>query len=112
MERLQALYSNAFCFVFPTLNEGFGYPPLECMRHGTPVIAPAISSLPELLGDAVLWADPYSIMELKTRMLQLHLDSELAAALRVKGEQQFRLIHSRQEAMLKELVSLILSGKG
>lgn len=112
LERLQALYSNAFCFIFPTLNEGFGYPPLECMRYGTPVIASAITSLPELLGDAVLWADPYSIMELKTRMLQLHLDPELAAALRVKGKRQFRLIHSRQEAMLTELVSLILSAKG
>lgn len=112
MERLQALYSNAFCFVFPTLNEGFGYPPLECMRYGTPVIASANSSLPELLGDAVLWADPYSIMELKTRMLQLHLDPDLAASLREKGIQRFHLIHSRQKAMLTELMSLILSGKG
>lgn len=112
LEHLQALYSNAFCFVFPTLNEGFGYPPLECMRYGTPVIVSANSSLPELLGDAVLWADPYSIIELKTRMLQIHLDPELAAALSEKGKQRFGLIHERQETMLTELVSLVLSGEG
>jgi len=110
-EHLQALYANAFCFVFPTLNEGFGYPPLECMRYGTPVIASANSSQPELLGDAVLWADPYSIMELATRMLQLNLDPNLAMRLREEGIQRYRLIHERQKAMLRDLVSTICSCK-
>lgn len=82
------------------------------MHHGISLIASAVSSLQELVGDVILRADPYSIMEMKTHMLQLHLDPELAVALREKGKRQFRLIHSRQEAVSTELMSLILSGKG
>ena len=44
-EVLEMLYKSAYCFVYPTLNEGFGYPPLESMKYGTPVIASAITSI-------------------------------------------------------------------
>lgn len=55
---LAALYSDAFCFVYPSLYEGFGLPPLEAMQCGCPVIASDTSSLPEVIGDAGIMIDP------------------------------------------------------
>ena len=46
-------------FVFPSLYEGFGLPPLEAMASGTPVVTSNVSSLPEVVGDAALLVDPY-----------------------------------------------------
>ena len=57
-DELSALMANAACFVFPSLYEGFGLPPLEAMQVGTPVCASNASSLPEVLGDAALYFDP------------------------------------------------------
>jgi glycosyltransferase involved in cell wall biosynthesis len=56
---LRALYENACCFVFPSLYEGFGLPPLEAMMCGCPVIASRAASLPESCGDAALYCDPH-----------------------------------------------------
>jgi glycosyltransferase involved in cell wall biosynthesis len=58
---LVALYKIADVFVFPSLYEGFGLPPLEAMANGTPVVTSNISSLPEVVGDAALTVDPYNI---------------------------------------------------
>jgi glycosyltransferase involved in cell wall biosynthesis len=55
---LRALYENACCFVYPSLYEGFGIPPLEAMRCGCPVIVSRAASLPEVCGDAALYCDP------------------------------------------------------
>jgi alpha-1,3-rhamnosyl/mannosyltransferase len=55
---LPVLLSGARCFVFPSLREGFGLPPLEAMACGTPVIASNLSSLPEVVGDAGLLVEP------------------------------------------------------
>ena len=57
---LKALYEGAACFVFPSLYEGFGLPPLEAMSCGTPVVASDAASLPEVCGEAVLYCDPHS----------------------------------------------------
>ena len=58
-QTLAALYRLASVFVFPSLYEGFGLPPLEAMASGTPVITSNVSSLPEVVGDAALLIDPY-----------------------------------------------------
>ena len=58
-QTLAALYRLADVFVFPSLYEGFGLPPLEAMASGTPVITSNVSSLPEVVGDAALMIDPY-----------------------------------------------------
>ena len=58
-ETLAALYRLADVFVFPSLYEGFGLPPLEAMASGTPVITSNVSSLPEVVGDAALLIDPH-----------------------------------------------------
>ncbi len=57
-EELPALFSAADAFVYPSLYEGFGLPPLEAMACGTPVISSNVSSLPEVVGDAGLLIDP------------------------------------------------------
>ena len=60
-EDLVQMYSNADLFLFPSLTEGFGIPPLEAMRCGIPVVASASSSLPEVLGNAAIWVNPLSV---------------------------------------------------
>jgi glycosyltransferase involved in cell wall biosynthesis len=55
------LYRLAAVFVFPSLYEGFGLPPLEAMASGTPVVVSNVSSLPEVVGDAAVLVDPHDI---------------------------------------------------
>jgi glycosyltransferase involved in cell wall biosynthesis len=62
---LPALYSGAHVFVYPSLYEGFGFPVLEAMACGTPVVTSNISSLPEIVGDAGILVDPLSIEAIK-----------------------------------------------
>jgi len=57
---LASLYKNAFCFIYPSLYEGFGIPPLEAMALGCPVIASNVSSIPEVVKDAGILFNPYS----------------------------------------------------
>lgn len=63
-EDLTTLYKNAKLFVFPSLSEGFGLPPLEAMAQGTPVLSSDASCMPEVLGDAVIYFDPKDPEEL------------------------------------------------
>ena len=60
-ETLAVLYRLAAVFVFPSLYEGFGLPPLEAMASGTPVVTSNVSSLPEVVGDAAVLVDPYDV---------------------------------------------------
>ena len=73
---LACLYSLADVFVYPSLYEGFGLPPLEAMQCGAPVIVGNTSSLPEVVGDAALLVDPLSTAELVTAIDQLLGSSE------------------------------------
>ena len=65
---LRALYEGACGFVFPSLHEGFGIPPLEAMELGCPVLAARAGALPEVLGDAVSWCDPLSVADMARGM--------------------------------------------
>ena len=82
---LASLYRGAAGYVFPSLYEGFGLPPLEAMRFGTPVIASSRGSLPEVLGDAALYADPESPDEFADRIGTILSDAELRETLSRKG---------------------------
>ena len=75
--KLRILYSGAFCFIFPSLYEGFGLPPLEALTCGCPVITSNNSSLPEVCGDAALYVDPYDDMDIKVKIETVLSDSEL-----------------------------------
>lgn len=70
-EELSNLYAHAYCFLFPSLNEGFGYPPLEAMHYGVPVLCSAISSLTEVYAQSVIYFAPFSIEEIMNRCLMI-----------------------------------------
>lgn len=82
---LPHLYAGADFFVYPSLYEGFGLPPLEAMACGVPIITSNVSSLPEVAGDAALLVDPHSETELANAILRLAGNSEIRHALRAKG---------------------------
>ena len=92
---LKALYRDAFAFVYPSLNEGFGYPPMEAMHAGTPVIASAITSIPEVCGDAVLYFNPFMIDEIKVRILEME-DSNTRSYYISKGIARQKEIEKKQ----------------
>jgi glycosyltransferase involved in cell wall biosynthesis len=84
-ETLASFYRLAGAFVFPSLYEGFGLPPLEAMACGTPVITSNVSSLPEVAGDAALLVDPYDVDALARAMVQVFADSALRQTLIARG---------------------------
>lgn len=95
------LYKGAFCFVFPSLYEGFGLPPLEAMNLGCPVITSNISSLPEVCGDAALYIDPYSSDSIRNALEKLINDSQLQEKLANAGKERAKLFS--MENYLKRL---------
>ncbi|MGE3579069.1 MAG: glycosyltransferase family 4 protein, partial [Vicinamibacterales bacterium] len=80
-----ALYRLAALFVFPSLYEGFGLPPLEAMASGTPVVTSNVSSLPEVAGDAAVLVDPHDTVDIKEGMKRVLTDPALRASLVQKG---------------------------
>ena len=72
-------------FVFPSLYEGFGLPPLEAMASGAPVVTSNVSSLPEVTGDAAVLVDPYDVGAIESGMRRVLTDPALAAEMRRKG---------------------------
>ncbi len=84
-EDLAALYTGAMTFVFPSLYEGFGLPPLEAMQCGVPVITSNTSSLPEVVGDAGIMLDPKDADGLCGALLSLYEDADLRADMAAKS---------------------------
>jgi glycosyltransferase involved in cell wall biosynthesis len=84
-DRLLSIYKNALCLLFPSLYEGFGFPILEAMACGTPVITSNVSSMPEVAGDAALLVDPYDVHALVEAMDKIIKDGNLRAHLISKG---------------------------
>jgi len=82
---LKCLYSGATLFVFPSLYEGFGYPPLEAMSSGCPVLASHNSSIVEVLGDFALYFNPDNIMEIVSKIEALINNSEMRKEMGLKG---------------------------
>jgi len=92
-EDLPYLYSGAEAFVFPSLWEGFGFPVLEAMKCGTPVITSNVSCLPEIAGGAATLVDPFSIEQIAGAIIALLGDSKRRAAQIQRGLAQARKIH-------------------
>jgi glycosyltransferase involved in cell wall biosynthesis len=84
-ELLPALYSGAIASVYVSLYEGFGFPPLESMACGAPVLTSNVSSLPEVVGEAALTVNPVDIDAIADSMLRLVDDSALRTKLRLRG---------------------------
>lgn len=79
------LMSAAVAFVFPSLYEGFGMPPLEAMACGTPVITSNCASLPEVVGEAGILVNPFSVDEISKAMIDIYDKKELRKELIEKG---------------------------
>jgi glycosyltransferase involved in cell wall biosynthesis len=84
-EELSALYSGAAAFAFPSLAEGFGLPPLEAMACGVPVVASALTAVPEVVGDAGLLVDPRNAEAFAAALERVLADDALRADLRARG---------------------------
>ncbi|HSK09382.1 MAG TPA: glycosyltransferase family 1 protein [Vicinamibacterales bacterium] len=85
LETLAVLYRLASVFVFPSLYEGFGLPPVEAMACGLPVVTSNVSSLPEVVGDGAILVDPYSPDSIAEGMRAALSDEDLRATLRERG---------------------------
>jgi glycosyltransferase involved in cell wall biosynthesis len=84
-DQLAVLYRLASVFVFPSLYEGFGLPPLEAMASGTPVVTSNVSSLPEVVGDAAVLVDPYDVGSIVDGLRLVLTDPARAEQMRRKG---------------------------
>ena len=84
---MPALYSEAQAFVFPSLYEGFGLPPLEAMTCGAPVIASNSSSIPELLGNAAEYINPESVDDIAHGMTKILQNPTYVNQLAKKGRE-------------------------
>jgi len=85
-----ALYSLCSVFAYPSFYEGFGFPPLEAMACGAPVVTSNVSSLPEIVGSATLIVDPYNTNAITTALEQVLTDDALAERLRRDGLEQVK----------------------
>jgi glycosyltransferase involved in cell wall biosynthesis len=88
---LAALYRLASVFVFPSLYEGFGFPPLEAMASGTPVITSNVSSLPEVVGDAAVLIDPMDSGAIADAMARVLGDGSLRTDLIRRGYERVQM---------------------
>ena len=108
---LPLIYGLADAFVFPSLSEGFGLPPLEAMACGTPVITSNISSLPEVVGDAGIMVDPYNVEELAEAIRRVLSDAQLRQQMRQKGLERAALFTWENTARKTvEVYKEVLSG--
>jgi glycosyltransferase involved in cell wall biosynthesis len=90
LETLRVFYDQATAFLFPSLYEGFGMPPLEAMVHGTPVVTSAASSLPEAVGDAAELVNPEKVFDIARGLRKVLLDDGYRAELRRRGFEQVK----------------------
>jgi glycosyltransferase involved in cell wall biosynthesis len=97
-EELPLWYNAASAFVYPSLYEGFGLPPLEAMACGTPVITSNASSLPEVVGDAGLLVEPTNAEELAQAMQRVLRDDDLRDSLRRKGLERAKMFSWQRAA--------------
>lgn len=88
LETLRVFYATASAFLFPSLYEGFGLPPLEAMAHGTPVVASNVSSMPEVLGDAAMLVNPKNVFDIARGLREVLVDDALREELRVRGRRR------------------------
>jgi len=88
IDTLRIFYDLAKVFVFPSLYEGFGLPPLEAMAHGTPVVTSNTSSLPEVVGNAAVLVNPENVFEIMRALQRVLLDQGLRDKLKLRAAQQ------------------------
>lgn len=90
IETLRVFYQGAAAFVFPSLYEGFGLPPLEAMACGTPVVCSNVSSLPEVVGEAAEIVNPENVFDIARGIREVLLDGALRSRLVERGFEHVR----------------------
>ncbi|TSC51944.1 MAG: group 1 glycosyl transferase [Parcubacteria group bacterium LiPW_41] len=107
-DELRYLYNGAFGFLWPSLFEGFGHPPLEAQACGVPVIASNRSSLPEVLQDSALLTSPQNIEEIVVAMEELVLHNEVREALIARGYENIKRFSWRatSDSLIKVIESI------
>jgi len=103
----EILYSIASVFVYPSIYEGFGFPPLEAMTYGLPVVCSNVSSLPEVVGDAALLINPFKVEEIADGIKLILTDNDIQARLIKKGYERASLFSWDKTA--KEYLELFKS---
>ena len=101
---IENLYMHAWALIYPSLTEGFGYPPIEAMKYGTPVISSNVCSMPEILDDAALYCSPFYVNDLFYR---IRLLEERYQWYKLKSEEQYQKILKRQKEDLHILIDMI-----
>lgn len=98
VETLRAFYTSAAAFVFPSLYEGFGLPPLEAMACGTPVVTSNSSSLPEVVGEAAIIVNPENVFDIARGIREVLLDEVLRRQCVQLGLRQLQRFSWKQTA--------------
>jgi len=97
-DHLRSLYANAKVFVFPSLYEGFGLPPLEAMAHSVPVVSSDHPCMREILGESAYYVDARSVTALQNGITEVFLNKQLQRSLIRKGREQVKKYHWRDMA--------------
>jgi GT2 family glycosyltransferase/glycosyltransferase involved in cell wall biosynthesis/SAM-dependent methyltransferase len=101
---LEYLLAQAQFLVYASFNEGFGYPPVEAMRYGTPSVVSGTTAIPEVCGDAVVYCDPYNADSIAAAILQISHDPPAREAI----AKQHMTVQQRQKNDLETLVKVVL----
>lgn len=103
-EDLEKAYQNCSIFFYPTLNEGFGLPPMEAMKYGKTCVISGICSLPEVYGDSCYYCNPYDLLEMQNRLL--HAVSKPIPTRKVQTHVEW--IQRRQGEDLQSICNLLI----
>lgn len=103
---LEQLYHDAYAFVYPSENEGFGYPPLEAMHYSVPSLTSAHTSISEVCEGAVLYFNPFSIEEIMARILYMD-DRSVHDRLMISAKKQYEKIKKNQDEDLDRMIDFL-----
>ena len=107
---IHQLYHDAYCLIYPSLNEGFGYPPVEAMSYGVPVITSSFSSIPEICDYAALYLNPYSIEEIMNRVIKITIP-DVHSEYSERAKKRYAEVYKRQKEDLDGLIDFIYDNK-
>src|SRR6202167_2531161 len=113
IEVLRIFYDSAKIFVFPSLYEGFGLPPLEAMAHGTPVVTSNVSSLPEVVGNAAVLVHPENVFEIMRALHRVLVDQPLREKMKERScRQATKFSWEKSVLRIMEVYREVLDAKG
>jgi len=109
---LRVFYARASAFLFPSLYEGFGLPPLEAMAHGTPVLTSSVSSLPEVFADAALLVNPENVFDIARGICQILTEDVMRDSLVRRGfELVQRYSWERSAEQVREVYRSVMASR-